>query len=106
MRGVSNYIQEVFMYGRLRTCVNSLLSATTSEKKTLELDEIVVAIVDAVSDAEGVSPLELQPLTTVIDPDALSALFRDRRNAMTVEFHYRGYRIRVSSDSHVTVEVF
>lgn len=61
------------------------------------------AVVLAVADAEGVSPLELQPLTTAADPDALDALFRDGRSDVAVEFTYHGYRVHVSGSGHVTV---
>ncbi|WP_436345572.1 HalOD1 output domain-containing protein [Natronorubrum sp. FCH18a] len=80
--------------------------ATTSTPYSLEPDTITEAVFSAVGDAERVSPLELQPLTTAIDPDALEALFRTSTGATTIEFDYHGYRVCVSSDERVTVRVY
>lgn len=77
-------------------------TATTSTIHLHEPEGITEAIVNAVADAEDVSPLELQPLATVIDPDALDKAIRSG-NAVSVEFTYCGYLVGVSSDGYVTL---
>lgn len=72
------------------------------------------AVVEAVAEAEGVSPAELlppeyEPLGAVVDPDALDALFADRSNGTTrpsgnVSFPYCGYEVTVERDGTVTLE--
>ncbi|WP_049925688.1 HalOD1 output domain-containing protein [Halopiger goleimassiliensis] len=72
------------------------------------------AVIEAVADAEGVSPAELcppayDPLHEAIDPDALDALFEDRadgapRSTGSVSFPYCGYLVTVEEDGSVTLE--
>ena len=72
------------------------------------------AVIEAVADAEGVSPRALrppayQPLHEVIDPDSLDALFANRvdgapRASGTVSFTYCGYAVTVDGDGSVTLE--
>ena len=50
------------------------------------------AIVVAVAEREGMSPLEIPPLFETIDPDALDSLFRER-SAGRVSFEYAGYEV-------------
>lgn len=55
------------------------------------------------------SALDLPPLSDVIDPDALDALFAapaggHPRPDGTVEFDYAGYRVTLSSDRSVSLE--
>lgn len=85
--------------------MNSTIQTTRSVSDPYNSDEIMEAVVSTVADAEGTSPVELRPLTTAIDPDALCSLYRGGSDAVTVEFHYHGYRVCVSGDDHVTVEV-
>lgn len=65
------------------------------------------AVVDAVAEAEGVSPLELRPLARAIDSDALDALVAsmDGRpdGSAGVEFAYGGYLVTVTGDGRVHV---
>jgi len=72
------------------------------------------AVIEAVADAEGVSPHALrpptyEPLHEAIDPDSLDALFADRvdgapRARGTVSFTYCGYAVTVDGDGSVTLE--
>lgn len=78
------------------------LHATNSTENFHGPDAAIEAIVNAVAAAEGTSPLELQPLARVIDPDAIGALVRTGED-VTVEFAYCGYRVCVSGDGVVTV---
>lgn len=65
------------------------------------------AVVDTVARARDVDSLDLPPLYSVVDPDALNALFSrtpDRPTPAdgTVTFPYAGYSVTVRS--HGTVE--
>ena len=67
-------------------------------------------VVQAVADAEGVDPIELQrPLYEAIDPDALDALFGGSDPDATtlpgrVEFAYHGYTVVARSDGTVLIQ--
>ncbi|WP_120246992.1 HalOD1 output domain-containing protein [Halopiger aswanensis] len=68
----------------------------------------VVRVVNAVADREGVDPVELTPpLHSVIDTDALDALFQSPsqqdRSKVCVEFRYKGYLVRVTGSDEVEV---
>lgn len=70
---------------------------------------ITEAVVSAVADAEGVSPLELPPLATVIDPDALESFVsgtagRPGTSSRTVEFRYIDYTVAIDENGDVTVD--
>jgi hypothetical protein len=66
-------------------------------------------IIDLIADLEGVDPVDLSPpLYSVVDPDALDALFHSSNDnsAQTpghVYFEYCGYEIRVQSDNEVAI---
>ncbi|WP_225335453.1 HalOD1 output domain-containing protein [Halomicrobium urmianum] len=77
--------------------------STTSQAAGRDQTEIVAAVVDAVADANDVSPLEMKPLASVVDPDALGALFRDSADSGSITFRYVGTQVRVDSDGGVTV---
>lgn len=85
--------------------MNDVLPSPTSVTDTSDPDKLVEAIVRAVADAAGLSPLELRPLATVIDPDALCTLFRTNGSALVVEFRYHDFRVRVSSSGREPVMV-
>lgn len=69
-----------------------------------------VAVVEALAAASGVPPEEVRPrLTTVLDADALDALFRPRPNGRArgpghVELRVAGYDVTVYSDGDIVVE--
>ena len=65
-----------------------------------EPDSVVHAIVTAVAEREGVSPVSLPPLSDHVDPDALEALLhhaRERGCLTSVTFDYEGYRVVATS---------
>ena len=65
-----------------------------------------VRVVEAVAREEGVPPTELTPtLMTVIDPDALDAVFERGAEQIEIEFEYRGYVVRVQNRPTVEVTV-
>lgn len=74
-------------------------------------DPIVVRIVEAVAEHEGVDPLELPPtLSEMIDPEAVEELMIDQstglaRDEVRLEFTYSGYEVTVDGGAvHVSDE--
>ena len=67
-------------------------------------EAVTEAVIGAVADEEGVSPLQLEPLATVVDPDALNALYADDRPGVKLEFSYHGYRVSVDVDGRLALE--
>ena len=60
----------------------------------------VEAVVAAIAETTGQSPLAMTPLGEVVDTDALNMLFDDdgRSSSVTVDFDYSGHRVSVTSD--------
>lgn len=83
--------------------VSKTASIGTTEGTLHEQETVTEAIVDAVAAEAGASPLQLEPIATVIDPDALNALFGDGRGGVHVEFEYGDYLVSVTDDVDVTV---
>lgn len=71
---------------------------------------IAEAVVTAVAEAEGVEPSALErPLTAVVDPDALEALFAPTADGRSradgrVAFTYCGHRVVVDGAGDVDVD--
>lgn len=68
------------------------------------------AVVRAVSAVQGQDPCSIDPLTGVIEPDALDTLFSDRydgtpRTGGRLSFVYGGCRVTVDNGEYLTVEV-
>ena len=66
-------------------------------------------IVEAIADAEGVAPTELDTrLYDVIEPEALNELFQQQADGPvtdgTVSFTFHGYKVTVHSDSSVEID--
>lgn len=69
-------------------------------------DQIAETVIEATAEATGTDPLELEPLYTTVDPDALQSLVGgppDGANAM-VTFDYEGCRVTVHRGGRVEVE--
>ncbi|NGM67451.1 hypothetical protein G6M89_00255 [Natronolimnobius sp. AArcel1] len=72
------------------------------------------AVIEAVADAEGVSPVDLrppeyEPLHAAIDPESLDGLFDSQADGTprvggSVSFHYCDYHVIVTADANVTLE--
>lgn len=60
-------------------------------------------VVKAVAEAASVDPMELPPLSDVVDPDALDALFQEQ-GPSHVSFGYSGYDVELDSAGTVVVE--
>jgi hypothetical protein len=66
-------------------------------------DAVITAVIDALADAKGVSPVELDPLYDSIDPDALSRLLSGADADLRVTFTHGQHRVQVSADGTITV---
>lgn len=83
--------------------MNEMHFETALQSSSPDTPQLTELVVDAVAEAEGVSPLDLTPpLASAIDADALDSLFHVG-SAGTVEFAYLGYRVRISDDGDVDV---
>lgn len=64
-------------------------------------------VVTAVADAKGVDPLDVEPLHSVVDPDALDRMFQPRVGAppssLEVTFELDGCAVEVRADGEVAV---
>ena len=63
-------------------------------------------IAEAVADAEGVSPLEIDPLYESIDPDALGRFLDsvDAEDDVSVAFTHGQWAVTVRADGRVVVD--
>jgi hypothetical protein len=84
-------------------------SGTYLTQFEMQTRPVTEAILTAVATATGNDPLELPPLYSVIDPDALEALFdppaydgSDQR--LTVTFEYADCRVTAKAHGTVMVE--
>lgn len=83
--------------GKRTSSKRSARTATVSDPARTTLE-----IVTLVAETKGCRPTELEPLSYVTDPDALSALLRETSGAeFRVEFEYEGGRVSISSDSTI-----
>lgn len=75
---------------------------------TYELDpdeSVTDGVIEAVSEVSNHDPTSLEPLYSVVDPDALDALFDPGYlGNPQVEFQYNGCRVRVISDRKIEVQ--
>lgn len=82
------------------------LAATASETD-LRDEAVSERVIDAVSEATGVGPLELDPLYNVIDPDALNAIFSPVNGPQPTDaelrFTMEGCEVLVEGDGNVDV---
>ncbi|MFO7926854.1 HalOD1 output domain-containing protein [Natronomonas sp.] len=65
-------------------------------------------LIEAVADAAHVDTTVLPPLYYYVDPDALDKLFargRTKSPAITTEFVYAGYDVRITGGDEVTVTI-
>jgi hypothetical protein len=72
-------------------------------------ETVSTAVVRAVSAVDGRKPCALPPLTAVLDPDALDAIFDSQytgepRTGGHLSFIYSGYSVTVDNGEYLTVE--
>lgn len=78
----------------------------------LESDSVTERVIDTIAEAEGVEPVELDPLYTTIDPDVLDSLFHSQQDSSSepsapsaeIRFEYQGYAVRVTAGGQVSVD--
>lgn len=92
------------MSRRSRISVNKTSPIQTAARSASRSEPVTEAVVGAVADEEGVSLLQLEPLATVVDPDALNALYSGDRPGVKLEFAYHGYRVRVDVDGRIALD--
>ena len=73
-------------------------------------ERVSTAVVRAVSAAEGREPQSLQPLATVLDPDAMNALFTPRADGTArpggrLSFVYSNCRVTVDNGEYLTLQL-
>jgi len=68
-----------------------------------DAESLVRCIVQAVAAVENDEIERLPPLTSVVDPDALTDLFAHGETVGHVSFRYHGHRIVVMSSGDVSV---
>lgn len=68
------------------------------------MGDIIDTVIAEVADAKGVDPLELNPLYTSVDPDALQAIVEPPNDVERVEFEYAGYEVVVEDENRVHLE--
>ena len=81
-----------------------VLASATWERGSVNTP--VYAVISAVAEASGTDPFDLPPLATVIDPEALNALFTSRSDSSVrrIQFEYTGYEIIVRGDGAVYIQ--
>jgi len=67
-------------------------------------DELALRVLEGVADADGRRVADLPPLYPTLDPDALSALFRQSEANLRVAFEYEGKAVIVHEGGRVTVD--
>lgn len=82
---------------------------TDSPTTTADATRPSVRVVEAVADAKGIDPLDVEPLSHAVDPDALDALFAPRADATprdadaSLQFTFAGHTVVVDADGTVVV---
>lgn len=72
-----------------------------------ERDSLSTRVVTMVAERKGVDPIELTPpLHSVIDPDALEALFSEEKSGFArVQFTYNGVEVSIQGDDTPEIEI-
>lgn len=71
-------------------------------------EPLTVTVLSLLADATGDDPVEMEPLNSCVDPDALNKLFSPRqdgtpRHGGSVSFDVHGHTVTVYSDGEVVV---
>lgn len=67
-------------------------------------ESAAVAVVEKVAEVEGADPLEMMPpLSDILDPDALDALFATGDRHIMTTINYRGHAVTIYGSGEVDV---
>jgi len=88
--------------------MESMTDATSEEVRSVTRSgQVSETVVEAVSEATGVDPLELEPLYSVVDADALNSMFRPSvgspPTSLELQFSMAGCEVVVHGDGEVVV---
>ena len=88
--------------------MNSRTATLAPPSNPNERETICESVVEAVADAKGLSPLDLEPLAAVIDPDALESLVASMDSLPgetpgAIEFAFNGVAVTVGEAGDVSV---
>lgn len=71
---------------------------------TLEGDAVPSeAVIRAIAQTKGISPVEMPALYEIVDPEALDAVFKGR-DFSYIQFPYYGYKVIVVSDGRIIIQ--
>lgn len=90
--------------------MNEITAIEAPVTSSLEDSSVTHAVVQAVANAKGVSPIDLHPpLYSTVDTDALDQLVNDSSGkpadaALEIRFQYCGFDVTVSGDGSVSLE--
>lgn len=79
------------------------MMSVNPESKSAAGIPLTQQIVEQVAATKSTSALDLTPLYTVIDPEALETIFSKRAQTGQIEFEYEGCSVRVDGDGEITV---
>ncbi|ELY68553.1 HalOD1 output domain-containing protein [Natrinema versiforme] len=81
------------------------MNSLESSVSVTATDQLSMAVIDLVAQAENADPVELDPLYDAIDPDLLDSL-PGSAGFTTLEFSYQGYTVAVTdTDEGVDVSL-
>lgn len=72
--------------------------------QTESVEDICYEVVAEIAGRTRTDPLELDPLTTAVDPDALVALLDGPSDVLTVSFRYEGFEVTAHGSGAVELE--
>ena len=82
-------------------------TASDEVRNVCRSGQISETVVTAVAEAKDVDPLDLDPLYTVVDPDALNSVFRPTTGSpptsMELHFSMAGCQVVIHGDGEVVV---
>lgn len=90
------------------SCMEAITESDAEQVRNVcHSGDISDTVVTAVATATGTDPLELDPLYTVVDPDALDGMFQPSIGApptdLEVRFSMAGCQVTVHADGEVAV---
>lgn len=107
-RGATDVGSGAIPPGRFTTAVTpNSVTAASAVTDVCRSGPLTDTVVTAVADAKGVDPLDVEPLHSAIDPDALDAIFQPRigspPTSLELTFTLDGCEVLVQADGEVVV---